>query len=262
MRWLPFFLLACTGSAVDDSGSAPADTDTDTDTDTDPRTAEISGSVIYQDGTPAADFPMQVCSLVCRYTSTDAAGNFSQAGLEAAKFKVDAVGAEIEAANLGNGLVGVTLAEAEVFAIQPAIVVPAVEGPVLSNKNASRQTYAVGRVSLTFAGTDLELPFGAADRDTGAFDLYAGVLEGAEIPAFWSVTPAFAVTLLPWAVRPAGPMDIGLTGLSVADGSYSVYALSEYGEVEGPLGTVEVAGGAGTASAVQLSSWTWVLFVP
>ena len=270
MRLTLLFLLACTGTPTkDDTGAEPADTDTDTDsdtdtdtdTDTDPRDASIGGMVLLWDGAPAADMEVQVCSTLCRYARTDANGNFDQGGLEGAPFKIDAVGATYGTPGYGNALYGVDLTTSQAFSIPAPMVVPPVEGPVLVPETAGSDTYTMGRVSLTFAASTLDLPFGVTDENDN-IPLYAGALEGDVIPDLWSVDPAFVVTMLPWGVEPTEGMDIEVTGLSVADGTYDVYALEEYGGVEGLLGTATVSGGTATATGIQVSYWTWILFVP
>jgi hypothetical protein len=205
---------------------------------------------------------VQVCSIVCRYATTDADGNFEQGGLEGALFKVDAMGATWSQPGYGNALYGVELATSENFAIPAPLVVPPVNGPEAVPETAGTETYTLGNVSVTFAANEMSYPFGAVDRDTGELSLFAGAIEGAAIPPLWSITPSIAVTLLPWATQPGGPMDIEVTGVSVADGSYSVYSLAEYGEIEGPLGTGTVSGGTASVSGIQPSVWTWIFFVP
>ncbi len=275
MRLFLLLLAACSGSTTGDdtsTGDADADTDTDTDTDadtdadtdtdTDPRDAIISGTVLLWDGSPAAEMEVQVCSIQCRYAITDASGNFSQGLLESARFKVDAIGAVYSSPGFGNALVGVDLGVSENFVISAPLVVPPVSGPVSVSETAGRATYDVGAVSLTFAATDLAFTFGVVDNDTGLFDLYAGALEGAAIPQLWSVQPSFVVTFLPWAAENTGTLDVTVTGLTSPDGSYTVYALEEYGEVEGPLGTATVSGGTATATGLAPSHLTWLMFVP
>ncbi|MDP2312230.1 MAG: hypothetical protein Q8P41_04940 [Pseudomonadota bacterium] len=270
MRLLLLLLLACTGAPKDDTGSAAdtdtdtdADTDTDTDADTDVvRNSAISGMVVFEDGSPASGMEVQICSTVCRYLTTDAAGYFGIANLEAALFKVDAIGASYGTPGYGNALVGVDLAQDQVFEIAPAMVAPPIDGPVVVNEASGSQSYTAGQVTLTFAASSLSMPFGAVDSDTGNFDLYAGVLEGAAVPAHWAVTPSFTVNLLPWGSELEAPMDVVVTGLTSADGTYDVYALEEYGAVEGPLGTATVVAGTATASGLQPAVWTWLLFVP
>ena len=269
---LALLLAACAGDtsddkALDSADDADADTDTDTDTDTDadtdtdPGDGAISGTVQYYDGTIASGFPVQVCSLLCRYVDTDASGNFALTGLDAGDYRVDTVGAE-EGRNLGNFVVNVPLLESEIRAITPALWVPHVEGPVVSNEVAGRDTYTVGDVTLTFAATDLELIFGTADPDTGDFDVYAGVANGADLPAFWSVTPTFAVTLLPWAAGVLAGFDMEVDGLTAPDGTYQVYALDDFGRLEQvPVGTASVSGGHATATGLTPEVWTWLLFV-
>ncbi|MDP2308190.1 MAG: hypothetical protein Q8P18_19375 [Pseudomonadota bacterium] len=271
MRLLPLFLLACTGVTKDDTGVEPADTDTDTDadsdtdtdtdTDTDPRDATISGMVVFEDGSPVPGIEVQVCSTVCRYTETDAAGNFTQGGLEGARFKVDAIGATYTTPGFGNALFGVDLGISEDFTIPAPMVVPPAEGPEVANEASGAQTYVLGDVSLTFTASSLDMPFGVVE-DNGDFNVFAGVLEGASVPALWSVAPAFTVGLLPWGSEPSAPMDIVVTGLAAPDGTYDVYALEEYGAVEGPLGTATVTGGTATAAGLLPQVWTWLMFVP
>jgi hypothetical protein len=271
MRLLLLALLACTGTSKDDTAE-PADTDTDsdtdadadsdTDTDTDPRSGVISGTVVQWDGAPAVDVSVEICSIVCRYARTDANGNFEQSGLEAHRFKIDAIGATYSVPGFGNSLVGVELAPGEVFAMTPAMVLPPIEGPIAVPETAGSDTYDLGQVSLTFAANTLDFVFGAVDNDTGTFNLSAGVLEGDAILSHWEVTPAFLVNFLPWITAPSALMDVEVTGLTSPDGTYDVYALQEYGQLEGPLGTATVTGGTATAAGIQPTVWTWLLFVP
>jgi len=271
MRLLLLALFACTGTSKDDTAEpADADTDTDsdtdadtdTDTDTDPRNGVISGMVVQWDGAPAVDVSVEICSIVCRYARTDENGNFEQTDLEANRFKIDAIGATYSVAGFGNSLVGVELAASEVFAMTPAMVLPPIEGPIEVSETAGSDTYDLGQVSLTFAANTLDFVFGAVDNDTGKFNLSAGVLEGDAVLTHWEVTPTFIVNFLPWITAPSAPMDVEVTGLTSPDGTYDVYALQEYGELEGPLGTATVSGGTATATGIQPTVWTWLLFVP
>ena len=76
------------------------------------------------------------------------------------------------------------------------------------------------------------------------------------------VVPQVAVSFLPWLTEPGAPMSLTISDLSAADGTYQVYALEEYGEVTGPIGTATVAKGTATITDIQPTVWTWIFLVP
>ena len=114
-----------TASETDADTDADADTDTDTDTDVDTgeeATGSVSGTVVWEDGSPAEGVQVRLCYHSCRAVLADGSGAFSYENVEA-------VGQTLQAVVLGdlgyatpNALVVVPADEART--LDDPIVVP------------------------------------------------------------------------------------------------------------------------------------------
>lgn len=252
------FLNACSGGEDTGSGdSADTDTDTDTDTDVDDTapdpTGIITGSVVAYDG-PIGGVEVQACVTVCFSTAADSSGVFTFTGLGAGDYKVDAVGEAVDGKDYGRIRVNASLVDdASTWTSPSPLFLPQMFGPTVV---ASAGTYTFGPVAWTVDPSILTIDPIGHDPDT----YWVGVVPGADVGAFWEVTPSLAVAFNPLATGVAGTFTLSITTDTPA-GEYDVYSVDLHGELEGPVGTATADGTTVTASASP-SVLTWLLFVP
>jgi hypothetical protein len=65
---------------------------------------------------------------------------------------------------------------------------------------------------------------------------------------------------MPFDTEVTGPFDLAVTGTFDA-AEYDVYAQGQHGEIDAPIGTATAADGVLTATDLQPSLLTWLVFV-
>ncbi len=255
-------LAGCTGTSdsgpvdsadADTDTDADSDTDTDTDTDEQEGTATISGSIRAYDGSTPSDVEIQACVTTCFSSTTDATGAFSFTGMDAGEYKVDVVGEGVDGKDYGRMRVQGIVDDGGAWVSPGALFMPQMFGPTSINSSG---TFTFGAVSWTVDPSILTIPFG---YDAGMYSV--GVVDGAEIGPFWSVTPSLAVAFGPLATEVAGSFDITVS-TDVPAGQYDVYSVGLHGDLEGPVGTGTASGTSLTATGLTPELLTWLLFVP
>jgi hypothetical protein len=283
LRWIPLAALAvaCSGKdGADTSDSAAADSDADTDadadadgdadadsdadSDADEEKATVGGSVLGFDGQvpgianeeKGTYMEVQVCDLVCYSYQTDADGGFASGEIDAATYKVDALGDTLDGRGYGRARVPIELQPGEALVLPYTIVLP----PIEPAQSARSGTYTFGRVAWTVDAMDLDPDVGAPESPA---EVAAGYVAPEYIPPAWEWTtpPAFAVAFLPFAVTPLAPIELEVSGVS-GPANWEVYAVAGHGELEGPIGSATLSGDVLATADSQPSKLTWLFFVP
>jgi hypothetical protein len=132
---------------TDTDSDSDTDTDTDTDTDADADLATLTGSITLPDGSPAANFRVNVCKMVCMTAKTDASGAYTLAGLDPspAAMYVEATGDNDYAVNY----VPVVFAAAETKTVDLAVT--SVQGTVDLSSGAEHD---IGDTDLVLVADD------------------------------------------------------------------------------------------------------------
>lgn len=252
-------LPACSGGTDDSAPTSDSDADADADTDADiddtapPSESVISGTVVAYDGPVGAGVEVQVCITACYAGETDSTGAFRFEGLDAGEYKLDVVGEAVEGKDYGRIRVMANPAQSAEWTAPSPLFLPQVFGPTTI---ATQGTYTFGAVRWTVDPSILKIPIGYdADQYT------VGVVDGANVGAFWPVTPTFAVAFGPLATEVSGSFDIAVDMPTAPAGTYDVYSVGFHGDLEGPVGTA-VADGATVQGTVTPTFLTWLLFVP
>lgn len=245
-------LLACTGATDTDSAKETGTTDSDTEETTETGTttsggATVSGTVLAPDGTPLANGNVQLCDIQCYIATSGSDGSFSFAGTPAGSYKLDVLG---ELQGYGHARAPVVVEEGVDQTLPWNIqVFEAGPGATLSGSDS----YVFGDVIWTVDSANIELPLGY-----DSYDFNVNVIDGAAIPAYWDVSPAFALSFLPWDAEPTAAFDIGVSGQ--AEVPYTVYAIGLHGDLE-EVGTAAGAGGIVAAAGLQPTNLTWLVYV-
>lgn len=247
-----------TGDTDIDSDTETGDTDSgDTDSDSGDSggraNASLFGTVVAYDGAIAVGIEVQACETTCFTTETDGSGAFGFTGMEAGDYKVDVVGEAAAGKDYGRMRVQAVVGDSDTWTAPGALFMPQMVGPVSITSSGS---YAFGDATWTVDPATLTIPFGY-DAD----DFSVGVVQGYDIAAFWSVTPALAVAFGPFGTTVSGAFDLSVS-TSLSAGTYTVYSVNGSGALEGPVGTASANGVTLTADGVSPTLLTWLFFVP
>lgn len=252
-------LPACSGGSDDSAPTTDSDADADTDTDADvddtapPSESVISGTVVAYDGPVGAGVEVQVCITSCYAGETDASGAFRFEGLDAGEYKLDVVGEGVEGKDYGRIRVQAMPEQSAEWAAPSPLFLPKMVGPT---PITAQGTYTFGAVRWTVDPSILTIPIG---YDADQYSV--GVVDGANVGAFWPVTPTFAVAFGPLATEVSGSFDIAVDMPTAPAGAYDVYSVGFHGDLEGPVGTA-TADGTTVQGTVTPAYLTWLLFVP
>jgi len=247
--WLTLSLIAsvaaCSGSkddGSDDSGTSDADadadtdadTDTDTDTDTDPETSELHGSIVYDNGSPAPNATIRMCSMFCITQESDADGNFSFDAMKGDLYAFDAETHEEE--GHATLLTFLSLAQDEVRTLDLPVILPAFTTTQIVN--SAQEVEVASDLIIAVDPAGYNPPLGTPDDDPAMIsgvtmdpltaglplDLTDGLpedFEGGQVVALWYLGVWNTVVDPAWSFRTTS--DSGLepgTTLRILSGDY------------------------------------------
>jgi len=172
-HWLSLALIAsvisCGGSDDKDDGGSdtgeeadadiPPPPDTDTDTDADPETAELHGTVVYDDGSPAAGATVRMCSMYCITKEADESGNFAFEALAGDYYAFDLETHAVE--DHATLLTFLEIAQEEVRTLDMPVVLP--QYTHSSNLTSSAEITIAANLIIDADPSGYSAPLGSTD---------------------------------------------------------------------------------------------------
>lgn len=262
-RYLSIALLsACTYGGSKDSEEKSTDTGTADDTDRTEHTGEVStktsgltGRVIGFDGINPGDLAVTACQeLNCYSGRTDANGSFEFTNIGDGPYKVDAIGEGADGKTYGHVRIPVELVVDQTLALPLDLLLPN-QPSYQSVRYDSSGSHTFDGVVITVDGPDI-----VEESDDDPAELSVGMIDGPDFPAYWTESPDFALTLLPFDQEVYGAFDVAVKGAWAGE-SWEVFAVDAHGDLE-MVGTAARDGEEVVATDLKPAILSWLLFVP